>query len=423
MERRRQGTYLGLIFLVWISRLIVGLTFVVSGWSKSIDPWGFIYKVEEYYNVWGLVIPREITIALAVILSVAEFTVGVLLALGLMRRAAAWLAAAFMVFMLPLTAYIAVANPVSDCGCFGDFLVISNTATLLKNIVLSAFIVVLLLRNDRVAGLYCKGIQWLVVVGAMAYSCALAFIGYRYQPLVDFRRYPVGSELYRSADDSEDDNGTYYYEKDGHQEAFDVDALPDSTWTFVRAEFDDSSADGNAFTVFDGDEDVTSLLLDTDGDLLILAVTDPGLHYLTRARLANELYRYVAACDGDMFAFVAAEGDDLESWKQLALPEYPVFSVEDTSLKELVRGDAGLVYLHDGEIIWKRNLTSVGHDAIRSAAKKNIDLLNDELNVDMRGLYLMMTFVFIIWLIIVFALNYPDRILGRYLRSRSTKNS
>lgn len=423
MERHSRKTSLGLIFLVWISRLIVGLTFVVSGWPKSIDPWGFIYKVEEYYNVWGLVVPREITIALAVILSVAEFTVGVLLALGLMRRAAAWLAAAFMVFMLPLTAYIAVANPVSDCGCFGDFLVISNTATLIKNIVLSAFIVVLLLRNDRVGGLYCRGIQWLVVVGSMAYSCALAFIGYRYQPLVDFRRYPVGSELYRSTEDSEEDNGTYYYEKDGRQEAFAVDALPDSTWTFVRAEFDDAAADGNAFTVFDGDEDITSSLLDADGDILILAVTDPGLHYLTRARLANELYRYVEARDGNMYAFVAAEGDDLESWRQLALPEYPVFSVEDTSLKELVRGDAGLVYLHDGEIIWKRNLTSVSHDAIRSSAEKNIDLLNDELNVDMQRLYLMLSLVFVVWLIVVFALNFPERILGRYLRSRSTKNS
>lgn len=423
MERHSRETSLGLIFLVWISRLIVGLTFVVSGWSKSIDPWGFIYKVEEYYNVWGLVVPREITIALAVILSVAEFTVGVLLALGLMRRAAVWLAAAFMVFMLPLTAYIAVANPVSDCGCFGDFLVISNTATLIKNIVLSAFIVVLLLRNDRVGGLYGKGIQWLVVVGAMAYSCALAFIGYRYQPLVDFRRYPVGSELYRSAEDSEEDNGTYYYEKDGRQEAFVVDALPDSTWTFVRAEFDDTAADENAFTVFDGDADITSSLLDSDGDILILAVTDPGLHYLTRARLANELYRYVEARDGNMYAFVAAEGDDLESWRQLALPEYPVFSVEDTSLKELVRGDAGLVYLHDGKIIWKRNLTSVSHDAIRSSAPKNIDLLNDELNVDTHGLYLMLTFAFVGWLIVVFALNFPERILGRYLRSRSAKNS
>lgn len=423
MERHSRETSLGLIFLVWISRLIVGLTFVVSGWSKSIDPWGFIYKVEEYYNVWGLVIPREITIALAVILSVAEFTVGVLLALGLMRRAAAWLVAAFMVFMLPLTAYIAVANPVSDCGCFGDFLVISNTATLIKNIVLSAFIVVLLLRNDRVGGLYSISIQWLVVVGAMAYSCALAFIGYRYQPLVDFRRYPVGSELYRSAEDSEEDNGTYYYEKDGRQEAFVVDALPDSTWTFVRAEFDDTAADENAFTVFDGDADITSSLLDSGGDILILAVTDPGLHYLTRARLANELYRYVEARDGNMYAFVAAEGDDLESWRQLALPEYPVFSVEDTSLKELVRGDAGLIYLHDGKIIWKRNLTSVSHDAIRSYAKKNIDLLNDELNVDTHGLYLMLTFAFVGWLIIVFALNFPERILGRYLRSRSAKNS
>ncbi len=166
--------------LVWLFRLLVGATFIVSGWAKSIDPWGFIYKIEEYFSVWGLYVPREITLAFAVVLAISEFSVGVLVLTGAMRRAAVWLAAAFMAFMLPLTAYIMIADPVSDCGCFGDFLVLSNTATFLKNLALSAMIIYLMVRNIAVKGIYIPGVQWLVMVGALAYSSCLAFTGYRY---------------------------------------------------------------------------------------------------------------------------------------------------------------------------------------------------------------------------------------------------
>ena len=126
--------------IVWACRLLVGATFVISGWAKSIDPWGFIYKLEEYFNVWNLYVPREITLALAVIVSVTELVIGVLVFSGSMRRVSVWLAAAFMAVMLPLTVYVAVADPVSDCGCFGDYILLSNTVTLVKNIILTGMI-------------------------------------------------------------------------------------------------------------------------------------------------------------------------------------------------------------------------------------------------------------------------------------------
>lgn len=417
---------LTLPLLVWISRIIVGSTFIISGWAKSIDTWGFIYKIEEYFNVWNLTFPREITLFIAIAVAVVEFIVGILLIFGIMRRVSVWLAAAFMVVLLPLTAYIAVADPVSDCGCFGDFIVISNIATLIKNIVLTGLIIILLMRNDLVKGIYAVSIQWLVFLGALIYIGCVAFIGYRYQPLVDFRPYPVGSVLNYLSDDMSDDvedEGLFIYEKDGVESAFSVDELPDSTWTFVRAEFSDEPAKLDRITVFDEGEDVTAEVLDGVGEQLILAVIDPGMHYLTRARLTNELYKYAVSKGDKMFAFVATEGDELEEWKQLALPEYPVYSVEDTSLKELVRGDAGLIFVKDGEIVWKRNLASVSHDAIRSAALRDVDLLNIDLNQNLTKVNYVLMLAFVSWLIIIYMLNFPERILGKYLRRHSLKNS
>ena len=112
MEKRNHKLSLSARLFVWLSRIIVGLTFIISGWAKSVDPWGFIYKIEEYFNVWGLTFPREIVLFIAVAVSITEFIVGILLFFGIMRRVSAWLAAAFMVILLPLTAYIAVADPV-----------------------------------------------------------------------------------------------------------------------------------------------------------------------------------------------------------------------------------------------------------------------------------------------------------------------
>ena len=249
------------ILLVWLFRFLVGATFIVSGWAKAIDPWGTIYKVEEYFTVWGLYVLREITLALAVILAICEFSVGVLVFFGSMRRASVWLAAAFMVVMLPLTAYIAIADPVSDCGCFGDFIILSNYATFGKNIVLSAMIVYLMLRNDRVKGIYIPAVQWLVFIGALAYSSSLAFMGYRYQPLIDFRPYPNGSKfVYTDAEESHD-NTMFIYEKDGITQRFAMTELPDSTWTYVDMETlaDDN---GRALVIYDDGEEITGDILD-----------------------------------------------------------------------------------------------------------------------------------------------------------------
>ncbi len=408
--------------LVWLFRLLVGATFIVSGWAKSIDPWGFIYKIEEYFSVWGLYVPREITLAFAVVLAISEFSVGVLVLTGAMRRAAVWLAAAFMAFMLPLTAYIMIADPVSDCGCFGDFLVLSNTATFLKNLALSAMIIYLMVRNTAVKGIYIPGVQWLVMVGALAYSSCLAFTGYRYQPLIDFRPYPNGSDLISDASEDEEDNTLFIYQKGGVRERFTIDQLPDSTWTFVGQEYSDYP-DLRTLTIYDDGEDVTEELLDGEGMQLFLVVPDPGTNYLTRARLANELSHFVEAHGGKMIGLVGAEGDDLRAWEQLALPDYAVYSAEDTTLKELARGDAALVFVRDGKIMWKRNLSSVNHDVIYAMTSDGADFLDEEQPDDGRKFHFWLTIGFLVWLVLIYILSLPNIILSAYLRRRSAKNS
>lgn len=308
--------------VTWLCRIVAGAAFITGGWAKSIDPYGTLYKMLEYFHAWGLHdVPHEPVVIGAVFLGTLEFTVGICLLTGVLRHSAVVAASAIMAFMLPLTVYIAVADPVADCGCFGDLLVISNTATLLKNIVLAACCVWLLFRNNDCRSLYRRGVQWMVVLASMVYTLVLAVAGYNVQPLVDFRDYPLGTDM---------------------------------------------SADGGAIAAFDEDDEEVELF-EPEGRQLIFAVPQPGEHFLTRSRYANELARYASLHGISTAAIVGTSARGLHEWKLLAAPVFDVYSADDTDIKALVRGDIAAVFLRDGHIVWKRNLASLDTDLADSA--------------------------------------------------------
>lgn len=393
---------------VWLARIVVGLTFVVSGWAKAVDPWGFIYKIEDYLTVWSIDVAREITLTGAISLSVAEFITGVLIVTGCWRRLSVMVAAGFMTVMLPLTAYIAIADPVPDCGCFGDFIIISNTATFLKNIVLSALVIYLLKYNTRVKGLYRHSLQWQTVAVSLVFVTTVSFIGYRYQPVVDFRPFKTGS-VFPPASAEDDPDVIFVYSKDGEEREYNIDNLPDSTWTFVSRIDRTGATDDNSFAVFDGYDDVTGLLV-SDKPLLLLVVNDPGAGYLYRSRLAMQFAALIEREGGEMVAILAADADGVEKWRNLAAIDTDIFTADDTSLKMLARGDTALVYIVDGHIVWKRNIASFSPDLFDSA-NENVSL-NEMSAVDDGGVNLRLSLLWIIAMVLIYLFNF----------SRKTKN-
>lgn len=344
--------------LVWVMRLLVGATFVFSGFAKTVDPWGFVYKLQEYLAAWGLDwLPREALLCLAIGLAMLEFVCGLMLALGCLRRAAVWILSAMMAVMLPLTFYIMIANPVADCGCFGDAWVLSNTATFFKNLVLAAMLVCLILWNAGVGTLIDPLLQWIGITASVLYCLVLSVIGWWIQPVVDFRPFPVGSSLIAEVDDS---GIGMVYERDGEERTFGVDDLPDDSWTFVRRE--GQLAGERAIAIYDGDEEVAENVIKPDGMQVLLTVPEPGLHGRARSHMCNKLSDYVGARGGSMLGLVPLSGDSLDAWIRMYNPKFTVLTMEDSQVKELARGDAGLVYLEDGQVQWKRNLYSFPGD-------------------------------------------------------------
>jgi uncharacterized membrane protein YphA (DoxX/SURF4 family) len=403
---------------VWIFRVFVGMVFIFSGWAKAVDLWGTVYKIEEYFNIWGLNVTRESVVALSFVLAATEFCSGVMLIVGCFRRVVTWILMAFMVVMTPLTLYIYVANPVADCGCFGDALIISNGATFFKNLVLTALIAYLMVYNKRCRSLYNYRIQWLTVVAASLYVFVIGFIGYNVQPLVDFRPYAVGQSL-ASAEDSAASAGiVLVYEKDGQRQEFAVDNLPDDSWTYVGRRTVDSAA-GGELTIFDGDEDVTADVIATEGPQLILTVLDAPRYGISRSLMANSLNAYVEKLGGSMFAVVAGDGEIASRWAETVDADYAVYSADDTELKALARGDAALIYLEDGIVKWKRNIYSFSPHFPSDADSHSANVLADIEPIESPWNVINLTIALIVVMFLISTLNIIPAAIKRSRQKKS----
>lgn len=353
---------------VWMLRILVGGVFIISGLAKAIDIWGFVFKIEEYLSVWHMMQPRSLVLIGAILLSGYEFVFGLLLLLGCYKRVAVWALTATMAVMLPLSLYLAVANPVTDCGCFGDFWVISNTLTFVKNLIITAALIALLWLNPRLhQGLFQPAIQWIVGAIISLYIVIVALYGYNIQPMIDFRPYPIGARLLPpdtdAAEDADIDDSDiiFTYSKDGREEQFTLDNLPDSTWTFVsRTEPAQKTTSGSVFTVYDRDgNDVTSEAISYEGRELLLVIPEPRLIDISYTYFLNELKQWADSSDVRMVCLIADDRRAMDFLQDVSMATYDIYGVEDTKLKELVRGTMSLVELDNGVVRAKYSLSSI----------------------------------------------------------------
>lgn len=356
-------------------RVAVGLVFLFSGLAKSLDLWGTAYKIQEYLQAWGMAdqVTWPMVKTAAAALSWGEFVAGALLLLGCYRRTVAWLLTAVMAFMLPLSLYLWVADPVADCGCFGDALVISNRATFWKNMALMAGLVWLCRFNSRVVPWFNPYSQWMVGALLSGYIFYIGFAGFGTQPLVDFRRFPMGTDLSAVGRDDtgseEEAEFRFIYERAGVRRAFTADSLPDEAqgWVFVDRELTSGSdaAPTDAFVVTNADgEDVTDQAIHTDGRQILVAVPDlskvnPGQTYYI-----NELSRAMQARGGSLSVLIGSDSQGVAFWRDIAMPDYDVYTAEPTLLKELVRGNPGVVGLQNGRVVWKSTLSAISDSGI-----------------------------------------------------------
>ena len=346
-------------------RLLLAVTFILSGFVKAVDPMGTAYKIADYLQAMhlGSLMPAVGTVVLSVALSVLEFAIGIFLLFAIRRRLASRAAVALLAVMTPLTLWLAVANPVSDCGCFGDALVLTNWQTLWKNVVLLAAAVIVALRPDAMFRFVSKSNQWIVINYTLLFVLAIASWSLYDLPLFDFRPYHVGANIVEGMQIPEGKQPpqfetTFVLEKDGVKREFSLEDYPDSTWTFVDSHTV-QTAEGYVppihdfeLTTDEGDDITEEVLSDTSYVFLLVA---PHLETADDSRLdrINELYEYSQQQGYSFYGLTASNERAIARWRDLTGAEYPFLTVDEITLKTIIRSNPGLLLLKRATVVRK----------------------------------------------------------------------
>ena len=414
--------------LTTLMRLVVGGLFVFSGFTKAVDPWGTCYKITDYLNAMGMEQWGDTALFLAVALAALEFMVGMAIVVGAYRRSSLIIALLMMAVMTPVTLWLAITDAVPDCGCFGDALHLSNWATFFKNILLILGLIYLLMFNKSLKGVYGPAVHWIVMAVSFAMVMAVAYYGYFVQPLIDYRPYPVGTRLAdMNSADSEDENGEddfiFIYSRDGVEQEFTIDSLPDEEdgWEYVTRYHArrphgkviiQNGASPNSIAIMDEEgNDVTLDVLTRNRHMVLLLFPDlPEVGALHSFAL-NELNDAALVADADVVALTPATAQEIEQWKDISMASYPIYNMDDSELKMIARGNPAVVYLEDGTIKWKRTLTSL--EDVEQPVELN--RLSDDYDAD--GIMTRLMAAFLLALLAILILNRSHLVL-RHLFTR-----
>ena len=358
------------IAAVNICRFILAVTFIFSGYVKAIDPLGTLYKLKDYAAAMALndILPDWALVIVAIALGALEFSLGVFMLFAVRRHMVSKLTLALMSVMTALTGWIYIADPVKDCGCFGDALKLTNGETLLKNIVLIACATLVAWRPADMARFISRTNQWIVRYYTITYIIVTSVYCLYTLPIFDFRPYRVGTNIKQGMEIPEgaeqpEFESTFILRKNGVTREFTLDNYPDSTWEYVDTKTVQTKKGYEppihdfAITTNDTGEDITEQVLTKKGYTFLLV--SPRLAVADDSNFGDidQIYEYAEENGVDFFCLTASTNEDIERWRELTGAEYTFCNADETTLKTMIRSNPGLILLKDGTIIgkWSHN--------------------------------------------------------------------
>lgn len=321
-----------------IARLVLAIVLILSGFVKAVDPLGTQYKITDYLGALhlGQYAPDIMTLGAAVLLSAIEFGLGICLLFAIRRRLVSRLTLLMMSIMTPLTLWLAVANPISDCGCFGDAVVLTNWQTFWKNVVLLALALIIRAWPLEMLRFISRSNQWIVINYSALFIIFVSGWSLYYLPYFDFRPYHVGTDL-----------------RQGWQQMLEGQESPYADFFIERT---------------DNGEDITEEVLQDKGYTFLLV--SPHLEQADDSQLdrINDLYEY-ADDRGYLFYCLTASGaKGIHRWQETTGAEYPFCQTDETVLRTIIRSNPGMLLLKDGKVIgkWSHNNLPVIEESLSS---------------------------------------------------------
>ena len=353
-----------------VCRVVFGLTFVFSGFVKTVDPWGTAIKITEYLNTYGFETLNNYRFGFAIWFCAAELMMGLMMIFKIKTRLISIFAVAVMVFFTILTFFSATWMPVEDCGCFGDALQLPPWASFVKSVVLLALAVIVWLNARRTLTFFPVSVkEWVCTV---LFACIAGGIGahcYYHLPLVDFLPYKKGVNLYDAIyhDEAAEQEVKLVCRdlRDGSLREF---AVSDTTWyDTARWEFVEQAAGGG----FEADVALREFaVFNSEGDATRGIVGYPGRVYILSAVKIDKIKPRCA----ERFGRIAdrAAGEDAKVVLITASPISPgetadfggsvpvtLYNVDATTMITMLRATTGMVVLDGGVITDKRNCRDI----------------------------------------------------------------
>lgn len=421
------------ITVVNVCRFVLAATFIFSGYVKAIDPLGTLYKLKDYAAAMSLngLLPDWVLVGVAIALGALEFALGVFMLFAVRRHVVSRITLAFMTAMTALTLWIFVADPVKDCGCFGDALKLTNGETLLKNIVLSACAALVAWRPVDMARFISRSNQWIVRYYTVAYIVITSVYCLYTLPIFDFRPYHVGMNIKQGMEIPEgaeqpEFESTFLLKKNGETREFTLDNYPDSTWEYVDTRTVQTKKGYEppihdfALTSCDTGEDITEQVLTKKGYTFLLV--SPRLAVADDSNFGDidQIYEYAEENGADFYCVTASANDEIERWRDLTGAEYQFCNADETTLKTMIRSNPGLMLLKDGTIIgkWSHNALPQTDDLTAPLQQLTIGKAQNDSTTE-RLLIVLLTFF-----LPLSALTLADRLWAwsKWIRNKQSNN-
>lgn len=351
-----------------ICRILIGILFIYSGFVKGVDPLGSAYKFTDYFNAFHMswLVPAALYFSFA--LAIAEFLIGICLFLNIKTKAAAWGAMIFMAVFTPLTLILAIKNPVTDCGCFGDALVLSNWETFGKNVILLGLALVVFYNKRKFKSLFNFLEQTILFVGSAVFIFCIAFYSLRHLPILDFRPYAIGKNISEGMNlpagtphDEYEITLKYKNKNSGEVKEFTEQDYPwqdTLTWEYVSSSEklikEGYKAPIHDFVIEHPEMgDITQDILQDKGYTFLLVAYNINKTNPANQEKINRLADYAQQQGYRFYGLSASLPDEVRRYAGQHGVTYTFCAVDEIQLKTMIRSNPGLILLREGTILGK----------------------------------------------------------------------
>lgn len=404
-------------------RFLVGFVFLFSGFVKIIDPAGVGLIIEEYFKIVGLGNWHTFYILVGALLSITEMLLGIGILLGLRMKVMIKGALLLMGFFTLLTLYLALFNPITDCGCFGEAVKLTNWETFVKDVVLLLLVLFLFYQKDKFIPIAPPKWEWIFTALFATFLFTLSIYSYRNLPMIDFMEFKVGTNIrerlnFAAKNELQKFETILIYSKEGKEYKFSIDNIPDSTYSFIDSKTVEKSKSSALppmdFAISNSENSyITDSILSIEGPLFI--ATSPFAEAIgkRRSKRLNQLYDSLSKREIPMILLTGSLAQMNDSLIKKHNLRMPVYHSDYKTLYTMNRSFGGVLFLYDATIISKWAVSQIPPKDIGDMLYEDPELIAAKAKI---GEHLTLEFTIVFLLLIIALMRYFLKIFYKHTK-------